>query len=368
MDLLCLPDTSKRYNEQVQKTFNKMAVDSITITQPDDWHVHLRDGDMLKQVAPYTAGQFGRAIIMPNLTPPVTTAASAAAYRERILAATSDYPDFQPLMTAYLTDDIKPQELISGYEQGVFTAAKLYPAGATTNSDSGVTDVRKIYPVLEAMQKIGMPLLVHGEVVDAQIDVFDREAVFIEQIMQPLLKDLPGLKVVFEHITTKDAADFVANGSDNIAATITVHHLQINRNDMLVGGIRPHLYCLPIAKRELHRQALRKAATSGSKKFFLGTDTAPHAIGDKESACGCAGIFSAPHALENYVHVFEEENALDQFEAFASLNGPAFYGLSVNEKKVTLVKKEQQVPAAIGEGDLKVSPYQAAQKLTWSVA
>lgn len=344
-----------------------MAVESITITQPDDWHVHLRDGKMLNQVAPYTARQFGRAIIMPNLTPPVTTAAAAAAYRDRIKAASSDFSDFQPLMTTYLTDDINPQELIKGHQEQVFTAAKLYPAGATTNSDSGVTDVSKIYSVLEAMQSIGMPLLVHGEVVDAEIDVFDREAVFIEQIMQPLLKDFPELKVVFEHITTKDAVDFVASEKKNIAATITVHHLQINRNDMLVGGIKPHLYCLPVAKRELHRQALRKAATSGSIKFFLGTDTAPHAIGDKESACGCAGIFSAPHALENYVQVFEEENALNQFEAFASLNGPAFYGLPVNDKKITLVKQKQDVPASIGEGELKVSPYQATQKLTWSL-
>jgi dihydroorotase len=342
-----------------------MAVNSITITQPDDWHVHLRDGDMLNQVAPYTARQFGRAIIMPNLTPPVTTAALAAAYRERILAATSDYPDFQPLMTAYLTDDINPQELIKGYEQGVFTAAKLYPAGATTNSAAGVTDVKKIHPVLEVMQKIGMPLLVHGEVVSNEIDIFDREAVFIDQIMQPLLNDMPELKVVFEHITTQDAADFVASAGDQIAATITAHHLQINRNDMLVGGIKPHLYCLPVAKREVHRLALRKAATSGSNKFFLGTDTAPHAIGDKESACGCAGIFSAPHALENYVQVFAEENALDQFEAFASLNGPAFYGLPVNQRKVTLVKETQQVPTSIGQQNLAVSPYKAGESLRW---
>ncbi len=344
-----------------------MAETSITITQPDDWHVHLRDGAMLEQVAGFTARQFGRAIIMPNLTPPVTTVAAAAAYRDRILAATSDYPEFKPLMTAYLTDSIAVDEIHRGFVEGVFTAAKLYPAGATTNSDAGVTDVKKIYPVLEAMQNIGMPLLVHGEVVSNEIDIFDREAVFIERIMQPLLNDMPELKVVFEHITTKDAAEFVAAEGDNIAATITVHHLQINRNDMLVGGIKPHLYCLPVAKRELHRQALRAAATSESGKFFLGTDTAPHAIGAKESACGCAGIFSAPHALENYVQVFEEENALDQFEAFASLNGPAFYGLPVNNKTITLEKQAQQVPVQIGEDDLAISPYRAGETLAWKL-
>lgn len=344
-----------------------MAETSITINQPDDWHVHLRDGAMLEQVAGFTARQFGRAIIMPNLTPPVTTVAAAAAYRDRILAATTDYPEFKPLMTAYLIDSIAVDEIRRGFDEGVFTAAKLYPAGATTNSDAGVTDIKKIYPVLEAMQNIGMPLLVHGEVVDNEIDIFDREAVFIERIMQPLLKDMPELKVVFEHITTKDAAEFVATEGDNIAATITVHHLQINRNDMLVGGIKPHLYCLPVAKRELHRQALRAAATSDSGKFFLGTDTAPHAIGAKESSCGCAGIFSAPHALENYVQVFEEENALDQFEAFASLNGPAFYGLPVNNKTVTLTKQQQQVPVQIGEDDLAISPYCAGETLAWKL-
>lgn len=342
-----------------------MTVQSITITQPDDWHVHLRDGDMLNQVANYTARQFGRAIIMPNLLPPVTTTALASAYCDRILAATRDYPDFKPLMTAYLTDTIDPQELVSGHEQGVFTAAKLYPANATTNSSHGVSDIKGIYPVLEAMQKIGMPLLVHGEVVDSEIDIFDREAVFIDQIMKPLIKDMPELKVVFEHITTKDAADFVASQGDNMAATITAHHLQINRNDMLVGGIKPHLYCLPVAKRELHRQALRKAATSGSAQFFLGTDTAPHAIGAKESACGCAGIFSAPHAIEVYTQVFEEEQALDQLEKFASLNGPAFYDLPVNSKQITLVKENQLVPENIGEGDLAISPYQAGEVLAW---
>lgn len=344
-----------------------MAVESITIIKPDDWHAHLRDGEILKQVAKYTARQFGRAIIMPNLKTPVTKAAMAVAYQGRILEATKDYTDFEPLMTAYLTDTIDPQELKAGHGEGIFTAAKLYPANATTNSAAGVSDIKKIYPVLEAMQKIGMPLLVHGEVVSKDIDIFDREAVFIDSIMQPLLKDMPELKVVFEHITTKDAADFVEAEGDNIAATITVHHLQINRNDMLVDGIKPHLYCLPVAKREVHRLALRKAATSGNKKFFLGTDTAPHAIGDKESACGCAGIFSAPNALENYVQVFDEENKLDKLEVFASLNGPAFYGLPINEQKVKLVKTTQQVPQTIGQQTLAVSPYKAGETLVWSM-
>ena len=345
-----------------------MAAESITITQPDDWHVHLRDGEMLQQVAHYTARQFGRAIIMPNLKEPITTVAAAAAYKNRILAATQNHSGFEPLMTAYLTDTIDVQHIITGHASSVFTAAKLYPANATTNSAFGVSDIHKIYPVLEAMQKIGMPLLVHGEVVSSEIDIFDREAVFIDEIMQPLLNDMPELKVVFEHITTKDAADFVESSGENIAATITVHHLQINRNDMLVGGIRPHLYCLPVAKRELHRLALRRAATSGNPKFFLGTDTAPHAVGDKESACGCAGIFSAPQALENYVQVFEAEQALDQFEAFASLNGPAFYGLPVNQKTITLEKVSQQVPTSIGDQALAVSPYKAGETLAWRLS
>ncbi len=344
------------------------AMKSITITKPDDWHVHLRDGEMLNQVAKYTARQFGRAIIMPNLKPPVITVAMASAYKERVLKATKDYPDFEPLMTAYLTDSIDDQELKNGFDENIFTAAKLYPANATTNSADGVSDIKKIYPVLETMQKIGMPLLVHGEVVSKDIDIFDRETVFIDRIMQPLLKDMPELRVVFEHITTKQAADFVESSGNNIAATITAHHLQINRSDMLVGGIRPHLYCLPVAKREVHRLALRKAATSGSKKFFLGTDTAPHTIFDKESACGCAGIFTAPHALENYLQVFDEEQALDKFEAFSSLNGPAFYRLPINKQKVTLEKKAQKVPETIGQEGLSVSPYRAGDTLEWSMA
>ncbi len=335
------------------------------LTQPDDWHVHLRDGAMLRQVAKYTARQFGRAIIMPNLTPPVTTVAAATAYRERILAATHDYPDFQPLMTAYLTDNIGGIELKTGYDEGVFTAAKLYPMNATTNSAAGVSDIKAIYPVLEVMQQIGMPLLVHGEIVSQDVDIFDREAAFIETILAPLLLNMPDLRVVFEHITTRDAVDFVTAGGSNIAATITLHHLQINRSDMLTGGIKPHLYCLPVAKREIHRQALRKAAISGNHRFFLGTDTAPHAIEDKESACGCAGIFSASHALENYAQVFDEENALDKFEAFASLNGPAFYRLPVNIRQIRLVRTEQQIPQTIGSGELSISPYRAGETIAW---
>ncbi len=340
---------------------------SLTLTQPDDWHVHLRDNAMLQQVAGYTARQFGRAIIMPNLNPPVTTIATATAYRKRILAATNEWPDFQPLMTAYLTNNISSDELKAGYDEGVFTAAKLYPLNATTNSAFGVSDIKAIYPVLEVMQQIGMPLLVHGEVVSQDVDVFDREAVFIETAMAPLLLDIPELKVVFEHITTSDAVDFITTGGDNIAATITVHHLQINRNDILTGGIKPHLYCLPVAKRETHRRALRKAATSGSHRFFLGTDTAPHTMENKESACGCAGIFSAPHALENYVQVFDEENALDKFEAFASLNGPTFYGLPINTRQIRLVRTEQRIPEAIGSGELSVSPYKAGETIAWQI-
>ncbi len=341
-----------------------MSISSLTITKPDDWHVHLRDGEMLMQVAKYTARQFGRAIIMPNLKTPVTTVAIASAYRDRILAATKDYSDFKPLMTAYLTDTIDPKEIIKGHEEGVFTAVKLYPENATTNSSHGVSDIKKVYPVLDALQKIGMPLLVHGEVVSDDIDIFDREAVCIDRVMKPLLKDMPELKVVFEHITTKDAADFVI-GEKRVGATITAHHLQINRNDILVGGIKPHFYCLPVAKRELHRLALRKAATSGHEKFFLGTDTAPHSIHNKENACGCAGIFTAPNALEHYVQVFDEENALDKFEAFASLNGPAFYGLPINKGQIRLEKESQQVSKVIGQGELSVLPYKADETIGW---
>jgi dihydroorotase len=336
----------------------KDQAQSITIRRPDDWHVHLRDGDMLKLVAPYTARQFARAIVMPNLSPPVTTVAAAAAYRDRIIAAA---PGLTPLMTAYLTDSADPAELMRGQSEGVFTAAKLYPAHATTGSAHGVTDVANLYPALEAMQRIGMPLLVHGEVTDRDVDVFDREAAFIEQTLARLVRDFPALKIVFEHITTSDAVDFVNAGGPNIAATITPQHLILNRNAMFDGGIRPHAYCLPVIKREKHRLALRKAAASGSPKYFLGTDSAPHVVGAKETACGCAGIFNAAYALESYATVFDEEGALDKFEAFASENGPHFYGLPLNEGTVTLERATQLVPDAI-EG---VVPFHAGETINW---
>lgn len=337
-------------------------VEQITIRRPDDWHVHLRDGAMLAAVANHTARQFARAIIMPNLAAPVTTASAASAYRDRIVAAVGPQHGFTPLMTCYLTDSIDPDEIGRGHAAGIFTAAKLYPAGATTNSDKGVTDIAKIMPVLEAMQDIGMPLLVHGEVTDDDIDIFDREAVFIERVLTPLARRLAGLKIVFEHITTADAVDFVRESGPNIAATITPHHLQFNRNAIFAGGIRPHHYCLPIAKRETHRLALRKAATSGDPKFFLGTDTAPHARDAKENACGCAGIFNAPHALEHYAQVFDEENALDRLEGFASEYGPRFYGLPLNDGQVTLDRKPSAVPEMLDAG---VVPYRAGETLSW---
>lgn len=336
---------------------------TLTIRRPDDWHVHLRDGAMLNAVAPYTARQFARAIVMPNLSPPVTTVAAAAAYRDRIMAAAG--PGFTPLMTAYLTDGTAPDELVRGFDTGVLTAAKLYPAHATTNSAHGVSDIAAIRPALEAMQAIGMPLLVHGEVTDPAVDIFDREAVFIERVFAPLLGGFPALKCVFEHITTRDAVDFVAAGPDTLAATITPQHLHINRNAMFDGGIRPHAYCLPVAKREVHRLALRRAATSGDAKFFLGTDSAPHAASAKESACGCAGIFNAPFALESYAQVFDEENALDRFEAFASLNGPRFYGLPVNTGTITLERATCPVPATIDSGAATIVPFHAGQALSW---
>jgi len=339
--------------------------DRITIRHPDDWHVHLRDGAMLEAVLPFTARQFARAIVMPNLSPPVTNAASAAAYRDRIMAALPDNSDFTPLMTCYLTDDADADDLASGHAAGIFTAAKLYPANATTNSAHGVTDVAHIMPVLERMQAIGMPLLVHGEVTDGDIDIFDREAVFIERVLERLIRQLPGLKVVFEHITTEQAVRFVDGAGPNIAATITPHHLHINRNAMFAGGIRPHAYCLPVAKRERHRLALRRAATSGSAKYFLGTDSAPHEIHAKESACGCAGIFNAPYALESYAAVFDEENALDRLEAFASVNGPEFYGLPLNEARVSLERIEMSVPDHIETAGARLVPFHADTVLQW---
>lgn len=341
--------------------------DQITIRQPDDWHVHLRDSDMLQSVAAYTARQFARAIVMPNLSPPVTDTASAQAYRDRILAAVPDDAGFTPLMTCYLTDGADAADIEWGFASGVFTAAKLYPANATTNSAHGVTDVANIMPVLELMQKMGMPLLIHGEVTDADVDVFDREAVFIERTLSKLVEQLPDLKVVFEHITTADAVDFVNAAGPNVGATITPQHLHINRNAMFQGGIRPHAYCLPVAKREQHRLALRKAATSGSTKYFLGTDSAPHEIHAKESACGCAGIFNAPYALESYATVFDEEGALDKLEGFASEHGPKFYGLPLNEGSVTLRRSATTVPESLQAGGATIVPFHAGQKLNWQI-
>jgi dihydroorotase len=332
---------------------------SITIRRPDDWHVHLRDGDMLKRVAPYTARQFARAIVMPNLAPPVTSVEAAALYRDRIFAAAG--PGFTPLMTCYLTDDVEPDELARGHAEGIWVAAKLYPAGATTNSAQGVIDIANIRGALARMEKIGMPLLVHGEVTDPAVDVFDREAVFIDRVLDGLVRDFPALKIVFEHITTKQAAQFVADGPATVAATITPQHLHLNRNALFHGGLRPHAYCLPVVKREEHRLAVRKAAVSGSPKFFLGTDSAPHSREAKESACGCAGIFNAPFALESYAAVFEEEGVLERLEGFASNHGPRFYGLPLNEVTVTLERSSQHVPDMI-EG---LVPFHAGETLGW---
>ena len=337
----------------------------LTIRRPDDWHVHLRDGAMLAAVAPYTARQFARAIVMPNLSPPVTTIDAARDYRARIIAATG--PGFTPLMTCYLTDGIDGAMLAQGHAEGVFTAAKLYPAHATTGSAHGVTDVARIYPALEAMQRAGMPLLVHGEVTDPAVDVFDREAVFIERVLVGLVRDFPVLKLVFEHITTAEAADFVESAGENVAATITPQHLHINRNAMFAGGLRPHAYCLPVAKREKHRLALRRAATSGSAKFFLGTDTAPHEVSAKEMDCGCAGIFNAPYALESYAAVFDEEGALDRLEGFASEHGPRFYGLPLNQGTITLERAVLEVPAQIEHGAIRLVPFHAGETLGWKI-
>ena len=339
-----------------------MASQTLTIRRPDDWHVHLRDGEMLKAVAPYTARQFARAIVMPNLVPPITSVEAARAYRERIIAATG--AAFTPLMTCYLTDQANPDEIGRGFEEGAWVAAKLYPAGATTNSASGVTDIRNIHPALAKMEAIGMVLCVHGEVTDPDVDVFDREAVFIDRILEPITRDFPELKIVFEHVTTKDAVDFVRDSAPTVGATVTPHHLHINRNAMFAGGLRPHSYCPPVAKREQHRLAVRQAATSGSPKFFLGTDSAPHTREAKESACGCAGIFNAPFALESYAAAFEEEGALDRLEAFASENGARFYGLPLNDGTVTLERAEVKVP----EDAAGVVPFHASETLRWRLA
>ncbi|MXP30078.1 dihydroorotase [Porphyrobacter algicida] len=340
----------------------------ITIRRPDDMHLHFRDGATMRAVVPFTAHQFARAIVMPNLAPPVTTSAMAADYRERIMAAVPKGGAFTPLMTLYLTDSTGADDLAAGHERGIVTAAKLYPAGATTNSASGVTDVANIMGVLERMAAIGMPLCVHGEVTSADIDIFDREAVFIERVMAPLVERLPELKVIFEHVTTEDAVAFVQGAGVNVAATITPQHLHINRNAMLVGGIRPHMYCLPVAKREKHRLALRQAATSGSAKFFLGTDSAPHHRHTKETACGCAGIFNAPYALESYLTVFEEKGALDRFEGFASEHGARFYGLPLNEGTVTLEKTGVEIAAEVSGGEAPIVPFHAGGTLPWRLA
>lgn len=338
---------------------------SITIIRPDDWHLHLRDGATIASVLPDTARQFARAIIMPNLRPPVTTTAQAIAYRERILAALPDGMQFEPLMVLYLTNNTPPEEIQRAKESGVVHAVKLYPAGATTNSDAGVSDLSKCYKTLETMQKVGMPFLVHGEVTDAEIDIFDREAVFIDRVMQPLRRDMPELKVVFEHITTKDAAQYVAEADAHVGATITAHHLLYNRNELFKGGMRPHYYCLPVLKRETHRQALVAAATSGSSKFFLGTDSAPHPKGLKEHACGCAGCYTALHAMELYTQAFDQVDALDKLEQFASFNGPDFYNLPRNTGTITLRREEWQIPAEVPLGETTLVPLNGGETMGW---
>jgi len=346
-----------------------LSPDRLILRRPDDWHVHLRDEAMLAGVAHFTARQFARAIVMPNLVPPVTDRAAASAYRARIMAAVDPGLGFTPLMTCYLTDHSDPDEVERGFTEGVFAAAKLYPAHATTNAEHGVSDVSAISAVLERMQKIGMPLLLHGEVTDPSVDIFDREAVFIDRIFSRISADFPGLKAVFEHITTADAVAFVEASGPLVAATITPHHLRINRNAMFEGGIRPHFYCLPVAKRERHRLALRRAAVSGSPKFFLGTDSAPHEVGRKESACGCAGLFNAPFAIESYAATFEEEGAIDRLEAFAAEHGPRFYGLPLSDERIVLERVPVTVPAIIATPDAgNLVPFHAGDILPWRFA
>ncbi len=340
---------------------------SITITRPDDWHLHLRDGAALATTVPHTAAQFARAIVMPNLKPPITTAAQAVAYRLRIRAATPDGADFEPLMTLYLTDRLAPDEIERARDAGV-AAVKLYPAGATTNSDAGVTDIKKTYPTLEAMQRHGLPLLLHGEVTDPAIDLFDREAAFIETQLMPLRRDFPALKMVLEHITTSDAVHYIEASDAFSAATITAHHLLYNRNAIFAGGIRPHYYCLPILKRETHRLALVQAATGGSSRFFLGTDSAPHPVHLKEHACGCAGCYTAHAALELYAQAFEAAGALDELEAFAAFHGPDFYGLPRNQGTVTLRRESWVVPASLPFADAQLMPLGAGEQLAWRLA
>jgi len=343
-----------------------MTKTQLTITQPDDWHLHLRDGEILNSVAPFTAKQFARAIVMPNLNPPVTTVVMAVEYLDRVLAAVAG-TDFEPLMTLYLTDNTSPEEIIAARKSCFIKALKLYPAGATTNSDAGVTDIRKCDATLEQMQKSGIPLLVHGEDTDPAVDVFDREKVFIDRTLEPLMKRFPELKVVFEHITTKDAADFVRQGGDHIAATITPQHLLFNRNALFQGGLQPHHYCLPVLKRDTHQKALLEVIRSGSTRFFLGTDSAPHAKHKKESACGCAGIFSAHAAIEIYATIFEQQGVLDKLEAFASFNGPDYYGLPRNSRTITLTKQDWQVPDEYPMGSETLVPFLAGQTLSWKL-
>lgn len=343
-----------------------MTTDTITITQPDDWHLHLRDGEILNSVAPFTAKQFQRAIVMPNLKPAVTTVKQAVDYLDRILAAVEG-SNFEPLMTLYLTDNTSADEIIAAHKSCFIKAVKLYPAGATTNSDEGVTDIRKCYPALEEMQRAGLPLLVHGEVTDSAVDVFDREKVFIDRVLIPLIKTFPELKIVFEHITTADAVDFVLEMGPRIGATVTAHHLLHSRNAMFEGGIRPHYYCLPVLKRESHRQALLRAVASGNPKFFLGTDSAPHAKNQKESGCGCAGIFSAHAAIELYATVFDLISSLHKLEAFASFHGPDFYGLPRNSTTITLEKSAQTIPESYPMADQSVVPLMAGQTIPWKI-
>lgn len=340
-------------------------MNSITITRPDDWHLHVRDNEYLANVVPHSAAMFSRAIIMPNLKPPVTTVEQALTYRTRILAACPKGSNFNPLMTLYLTNNTSADDIISAYNNDNVYAVKYYPAGATTNSDAGVTDIKNTYSALEKMQELGLPLLVHGEVTDQTVDVFDREQVFIDTVLQPLLKDFPQLNVVLEHITTKHAAEFVTHANDNIAATITAHHLLFNRNQMFKGGMNPHYYCLPILKREMHREALVAAAISGNKKFFLGTDSAPHAQDNKETSCGCAGIYSAHAAIELYAEVFDDANALDKLEGFASFYGADFYGLPRNTDTITLEKRDWQVPDSYTFSDAKLIPLRAGEYIKW---
>jgi dihydroorotase len=353
--------------ELFNQAVGQKRVDRITIRRPDDFHVHLRDGAMLQAVLPFTAAQFARGIIMPNLVPPVTTVAAASAYRERILTARPAGSDFIPLMTCYLTDATSPDDIEKGFRDGVWAAAKLYPAGATTNAHHGVTDIPRLAPVLDRMEKIGMPVLIHGESTDPAVDIFDREAVFMEQSMLPLLKRHQGLKVVVEHVTTTETLDIVRAHASHTAGTITPHHLVINRTSIFQGGLRPHLYCLPVAKREHHRLALRKAATSSEACFFIGTDTAPHRRNAKEAECCSAGVFGGATALQTYVQVFDEEGALDRFEAFASENGARFYGIPLNSGTITLERRESPVMAAVAVDDTEVVVFQGGQTLPWSI-